>query len=129
MLGLIISLAINFAFLPVLAPAIALADTNSQIFQACQNNQDTTVCQDQKNATTDNPINQYIHIASDIVASLTGLAAIIMIIVSGFKFVTGGGSPEGVKSARSTLIGATIGLVVIGLAWTIINYAVDKLIT
>lgn len=98
---------------------------------ACAQAPSSTVCQDNaaQNGANTNPVNHIIHVATDIVAVLVGLAAVVMIIISGFKFVTAAGSAESVKSARQTLIAALIGLAIAGLAWTLINFAVDKLIT
>ena len=77
-----------------------------------------------------------INAAVNILAVITGLAAVIMIIISGFKFVTAGGAtpgqrsgdPNAVKSARATLTAAIIGLVVVALAWTITRFIIDKVV-
>jgi hypothetical protein len=50
------------------------------------------------------------------------IASVIMIIFSGFKFVTANGDPQAVSTARNTLIYAIIGLVVAVLAQFIVNH-------
>ncbi len=53
--------------------------------------------------------------------SLAGVAALFFIIFSGIKFITSGGDPKQVEGARKTLTYAIIGLIVIFLAYFIIN--------
>lgn len=47
-----------------------------------------------------------------------GLAA-VMIVVAGIVFITANGDPEKIKTARTSLIWAVIGIVVAILAWSI----------
>jgi hypothetical protein len=121
------------------APALAANDTNNKIFSTCAQNPSSSICQDkaqQNQNPTDNPVNNIIHVAANIVALLTGVVAVIFIIISGFKFITAGGSiggqrsadPNSLKSARATLSAAIIGLIIVALAWTIITFLTDKLI-
>jgi hypothetical protein len=64
--------------------------------------------------------------ATNIIALVAGVAAVIMIIVSGIKFITSQGDPSSVAEARKTIIYTAVGLVVIVLARTIITYVVSK---
>lgn len=64
---------------------------------------------------------------TNIVAYIAGIAAIIMIIISGINFMTASGDPAKVSSARSSLTNAIIGLVVIIMAKAIITYVVVRL--
>jgi hypothetical protein len=57
-----------------------------------------------------------------------GVIAIIMIIFGGFKFVTSAGDSGKVTSARSTIIYALIGLVVVALAQTIVKFVLGQFI-
>jgi len=110
-----------------LAPMPALADSNGQIFQSCSQAPGSTVCKDKD--TKANPVNHIIKVATTIVAIMTAIAAVIMIIVGGLTMVTSGGNSEAVTSARKRIIYAVIGLVIVALAWTIITFLTDKLIT
>ncbi len=51
---------------------------------------------------------------------LSGLVAIIFIIISGFKFVTSGGDPKQAEGARKTLTFAVLGFVLILLSFIIL---------
>ncbi len=52
---------------------------------------------------------------------IVGVAAVIMIIVSGFKYITSGGDSNAVSSAKTSLIYAIVGLIIVALAQFIIN--------
>ncbi|HET9174242.1 MAG TPA: hypothetical protein VFN56_03095 [Candidatus Saccharimonadales bacterium] len=53
-----------------------------------------------------------------------GIAAIIMIIIAGFNFVTSGGSSEKVGTAKKTLLYAIAGIVIVVLAQFIVYFTV-----
>jgi cytochrome bd-type quinol oxidase subunit 2 len=53
--------------------------------------------------------------------SITGIIALLMIMVSGFKYVTASGNEEQVESAKNTLQWAIGGLVVILLAYVLVR--------
>lgn len=56
-----------------------------------------------------------------VLLTLSGVAALFFIIFSGIKFITSGGDPKQVEGARKTLTYAIIGLIVIFLAYFIVN--------
>ena len=96
---------------------------------ACGTNGSSTsaVC---SNTNTGNPLtgsNGLLLKIADVVAVLAGIAAIIVIIVSGFTLVASGGDAAKAKSARSAIIGAVIGLVIIALAATIVSFVLGNL--
>lgn len=64
--------------------------------------------------------------ATNLIALVAGIAAVIMIIVAGFKMITSQGDPGAVADARKTIIYTAVGLVVIVLSRTIITYIVSK---
>ncbi len=54
------------------------------------------------------------------VMALTGVGLFVMLVVGGFNFLLSGGDPKKLESARGTLTGAIMGLVVIVCAFLII---------
>jgi hypothetical protein len=87
----------------------------------------SAICTDKSN--TSNPIsgsNGIIYKITIIVAFVAGTAAIVLIIISAIKFMTSGGDPQKVASAKGTLLNVIIGLVIISLASSIITYVVSK---
>lgn len=57
----------------------------------------------------------------DVAFIFSGLVALFFIIWSGLRFIQSGGDPKKVDSARKTLTYAIIGLILIFLAFAIIN--------
>jgi hypothetical protein len=72
--------------------------------------------------TLSTTINSVINLFSLIV----GAASVIMIIYGGFKYITSGGSDDGTKSAKSTILYALVGLVIVLLAQTIVKFVFSK---
>lgn len=53
-----------------------------------------------------------------------GIVLFILLLVGGFKFITSGGDPKAVESARNTLTSAITGLIII-----LVSYLILVLIT
>lgn len=64
--------------------------------------------------------------AANIIAIMGGVAAVIIIIISGIKFMTSGGDSEKIKSARNTIINAIIGIIIILLSRAIILFVTAR---
>lgn len=121
----------SFLFVILTAPALAATDTNDKIFSGCSSAPDSTVCQDraaQNNSPSTNPVNHMINVAASIIAIITGIAAVIFIIIGGLTMVTSGGNAEAVSNSRKRITNAVIGLIIVALAWTIITFLTNKLI-
>jgi glucose uptake protein GlcU len=103
-----------------------MAASNDQLFGICNQNPDSTICQSRN--TTTNPVTHTIKAASDIVALLAGIAAVIVIIAGGISLITSAGNAESVANARKNITYAIIGLVVVALAWVIVAFVIDKLV-
>ena len=56
-----------------------------------------------------------------------GIAAVVMMIVSGVKMTTSAGDPNAVKKAKQTMIYSVVGLVVAVLAYVIVQFVVAKI--
>lgn len=89
------------------------------------------VCNDRsKNGGQGQPLtgpNGLIPKITRLVAIVAGAAAIIVILLSSLRYITASGDPKNIESAKNTLIGAVIGLIVIVLAQSIIVYVTVKL--
>src|SRR4051794_22924703 len=94
-----ILLAFSFMLIPAL-PASA-----ADVFTGCSNGglSNTDVCKD-VNSTTGNPIIHTIKDIINIVSFAIGVAAIIVIIISGLRMVISSGDVKAVEQARSGII-------------------------
>lgn len=62
----------------------------------------------------------------NIILSVMGALAFLMVVIGGFRYVLAGGNADSVAGARRMIIYSIIGLVVIALAGAIVNFVLDK---
>ncbi len=58
--------------------------------------------------------------------SLLGTIAVILIIYAGYLWMTASGNEEQISKAKKIILNATIGLIIIMMAWTIAAFVVDR---
>lgn len=87
----------------------------------------TDVCKESLAQDNQNPVIKVIKIAIQIVAVIMGVAAVIVIIISGVRFITSGGDPNSVKKARDGLIYAVVGILIALLAQGIVSLVLSKI--
>lgn len=66
-------------------------------------------------------------IVLQVIFAIMGAVAVLIIVLSGFKFVTSGGNPEEVKKAKGTIIYAVIGLLVALIALSLVTFVIERL--
>lgn len=71
-------------------------------------------------------VNTIIRVALNLLSFIAGVIAVIMIIVSGFKYVTAQGDANQISSAKNSLLYAIVGLVVVAFAQAIVKFALSK---
>lgn len=62
----------------------------------------------------------------NLISILAGIIAVIVIIVTGIRFITSGGDASGVAAAKSGLIYALVGLVIVALAQFIVHFVLGR---
>lgn len=112
--------AVLLGMLSMSAPATAFAPLGD----ACRaNNNQSAAC----GTTNQDPItgnNGVLAKATQLIAVIAGVAALIMLVVSGLFYVTSDGDPSKISSAKSTLIGAIIGLAIVAVAQGLITFVI-----
>ena len=71
-------------------------------------------------------VNNALALAINLISLIVGVAAIIMIILAGLKFITSGGDTTKVASAKNSVIYALVGLVVVAFAQLIVHFIISK---
>lgn len=71
-------------------------------------------------------VNNTIQAAVEILSIVVGIAAVIVIIVSGLKYITSGGDSGKVSSAKSTLVYALVGLAIAALAQFLVHFVLTQ---
>lgn len=115
----------------VLVAPVSMVSAQDVLESACQV-PDSTLCKESQanQSTTDNKIygpNGIITKAVELLSFVIGFAAVVMIVIGGFKYVLSAGDPNSVNSAKNTILYAVIGLVIAALAQAIIIFVVNKL--
>lgn len=112
-----------------LAPALPAHAAEEDVFKdacAVSGSADSEACK----VSGANPItgtNGTIAKVSRTIAYIAGVAAIIMMIVTGIMYVLSGGDPQKVAAAKNTFLYALIGLVVVVAAQTIIVFVLNSI--
>jgi hypothetical protein len=78
------------------------------------------------NSGTQDPIYKIIKTAIEVISFVTGVAASILIIISGLRFITSGGDPAKVGQAKSSLLYAIIGIFIVMISQGIIVFILNK---
>lgn len=76
--------------------------------------------------TASNSVNSLIEDIINIFSFVVGVAAVIMLIIGGFKYITSNGDSNGISSAKSTILYAVIGLVVVAFAQIIVRFVLNR---
>ncbi|HET9174243.1 MAG TPA: pilin [Candidatus Saccharimonadales bacterium] len=110
------------------------------LFNVCSDTTHSTNCVDCKNGatTTDvcNTINaqnpksnsllDIFKVVINIISYAVGVAAIIMLIINGFKLVTSGGDAKAAEEGRKGVTTAVIGIAIVVTAQVIVQYVLSK---
>lgn len=63
----------------------------------------------------------------NIFSMIVGVVAVIMIIISGLKYITSMGDSTSTASAKNTLLYAVIGLVIVAMAQVIVRFVLGRI--
>jgi hypothetical protein len=73
-----------------------------------------------------NDISRVLRAVLQILSWVAGIAAVIMIIVAGLKYITSGGDSSSVASAKQSLIYALVGVIFVALAQAIVRFVLGE---
>lgn len=107
------------------SPALVLANcaTPASTKEAIQCGSDSGAGSSNQNPSS---LDTTVHDIINILSLVVGIAAIIMIIVSGLRYITSAGDAEKVKGAKRGLLYALVGLVIVALAQTIVHFVLTE---
>lgn len=120
---IIVSLVLAFGLAGALtAPAMAQGAAGSAKTDVC--NGITAAggsCSDSGGGLT-----RVIKVVINVLSAVAGIAAVIMIIIGGLRYITSGGDSSKVASAKGAIIYAIVGLVIVALAQFIVRYVLGR---
>lgn len=71
-------------------------------------------------------VDNTLKLAINMFSLIVGVAAVLMIIVGGLKYITSNGESSNITGAKNTILYAIIGLVIVGLAQIIVKFVLTK---
>jgi type IV secretory pathway VirB2 component (pilin) len=113
------SLFVMAAFSPAYAQEV------NPFEDVCRSNPNATVCKDSKSGRESNPLfgkNGVITVVFNFLSIIAGIIAVIVIIISGLKYITSGSNPQDANNAREGVLYAVVGLVIALLAQAIVQF-------
>lgn len=120
---LIISFAALLSLSSAMVPATVLADTPKSV--VCQSLDSGADCNKTSNNSLD--LNKVIKLVLNILSVVVGIAAVIMMVIGGMRYITSGGDSNNVSSAKNTIIYALVGLVIVAVAQLIVKFVLNSL--
>jgi hypothetical protein len=89
----------------------------------------TSVCNDVNSqaGSSENPVIRVLKVVLNVLSLIGGIIAVIMVIVSGLRYVTSDGDANGAKSAKHTLMYSLIGIAIIVSAQTIVRFVLSRI--
>ena len=73
-------------------------------------------------------INKLLGTVVNIILFVLGAAAVIMIVIGGFRYVVSQGDSSAIKGAKDTILYSVIGLIVAILAYAIVNFVLTQFV-
>jgi len=121
----IIAALLAFVAVVGLTPAVTTVPVNAQASLVCDGVDDATdqFCSDD---TSTPGIDGILETALNILSIVAGVAAVIMFMLGGAKYITSQGDPSSTTQARNTLIYAAIGLVIVIAAQALVTFAINS---
>lgn len=106
-----------------LTPMTAFAQSASTE-QACQSlesvSPDGTTC-----SGSGGQVSRLIRLALQMLSIVAGVIAVIMVVISGLKYITSQGDSGQIASAKKSLIYAIVGIVIVAFAQIIVQFSVS----
>ena len=66
--------------------------------------------------------------AIDFFVGFSALVAVAILIISGYMFITAAGDPEKIEKGQKGITAAIVGLIIVFLARTIINFVIGEIL-
>lgn len=119
---LIASLTILFGYTVIAIPtAVNAATPQSTVCQSLGSSSDCKT-----NPSGGISLTKVVRVVVNILSVAVGIAAVIMIIIGGFKYVTSNGDSNAVSSAKNTVLYAIIGIIIVAMAQFIVQFIVNR---
>ena len=121
-------LIVTMLALTIVGPALV---PTGAAYAACDDTQSkkeviNSITQAGQGSCDDGGVAKIVSTIVSLLSYVVGIAAIIMVIYSGFRYITSGGDASKVSSAKNTLIYALIGIAIAVLAQLLVRFVITN---
>lgn len=71
-------------------------------------------------------LNKAIKLIVNLLTVIVGVVAVIVIIISGLRYITSGGDSSNITKARNSILYALIGLIIVAIAQLLVRFIITK---
>ena len=103
---------------------LIFTDSMAAPLNPCELNLNSSACHYQQER---GDVGQIIRNVANLLLYVVGVAAVVMIIISGMKYMSSAGYPDRVATAKRTLIYSVVGLMVAMIAYPIVDWTISTL--
>lgn len=86
----------------------------------------TQDCEAQNTVDAGERVDSIVTSVVNVLSLIVGVAAVIMVMVGGMRYITSNGDSGQVGNAKNTILYAIVGLIVVALAQVIVRFVVNK---
>lgn len=72
-------------------------------------------------------LTRVITIILNAILAVVGIIALIYLVIGGLRYITSSGNPDAVEGAKNQILYAIIGIIVVVLAWALVNFVLFRL--
>ena len=105
-------------------PSTSSTSSTSSKAVVCSTISDNNNCRGTPSGSLD--LNKIITTVINILSSIVGVAAVIMLVYGGFRYITAAGDSGKLNSARSTIIYALVGVAIAALSQGLVKFVLNK---
>jgi hypothetical protein len=125
-MGLSQKITATLAVMMFAVPGLLPASANAAPFSASRNEACKGANLQNDPSCADNDLSGTIKTVVNILSAIVGVAAVIMIIIGGFRYITASGDSGSISSAKNTIIYALVGVVIATLAQVIVRFVLGR---
>jgi hypothetical protein len=98
----------------------------SSVVNAAEIQQVNVSCADSNSCSSNTDFYATLKLVINTIISFIGIAAVIVIIISGFTFATSGGDAKAIETAKNRIVYSVIGIIVVLIAAGIVNFVLGS---
>lgn len=114
-------ISLGMAGLATTAPSVAFADAKADLCTGANTATGQTGCAD-----TSSTISKTVRNMVNLFSTIIGIVAVVMIMVSGFRYITANGDTGQITSARQTIMYAIVGLIIVAVSQSLVHFVLNR---